>query len=274
MIIELEKQAVYVIADPHRHWGELRQNIENEDVMHDCILVIAGDNKLGFDKQEVTMNQCELLNQTLAKKNIIGFMIRGNHDNPSYYDGDKINMSNLQAIPDYTILSIGDENILCVGGAISVDRVVKQNEYMRKVNCLKSIYPYEEDLEIAKSKIIRTYWTDEKPVFNITALESINSQGTKISHVITHTSPNFAYITDDTMLNKWYKNDSSLRDDIHEERKVFTNLYAWLLSHEHPLKTWTYGHFHHHNQMNMGECVFTSLHRCNEIFDYKKIIEE
>lgn len=268
-----EKQAVYVIADPHGFWDVLKVKINTDENMRNCILIIAGDNGIGFARHETIMNQCELLNKTLANNNIICFMIRGNHDNPSYYDGNTINMSNLHAIPDYTIISVGDENILCVGGAISIDRVARKADYMRRINCLKEIYPFEDDFDVAKAKIIPTHYNDETPIFNIDVLENIHTNGIQISHVVTHTAPRFAFQTDDEILAEWYKNDPTLEEDKHNERKVFTNIYAWLLSHEHPLKTWTYGHFHKHNDMNMGECKFTALHRCDEIFDYFKIID-
>lgn len=268
VIYRFEQKPTFVIADPHGHWDVLRQRIEKCDEMHDCILFIAGDNKLGFDKHERVLNNCELLNKVLANKNIVCFMLRGNHDNPSYYDGNTISLSHLHAIPDYTIVQVGEENILCVGGAISIDRMTRKQEYMRKINCLKEIYTFEDDFEIAKNKVIPTHWSSENPVFDPQSLEEIHNNSIKISHVITHTSPNFAFKNDIDGLEPWFKEDPSLKDDNHNERMVFTNIYAWLLSHEHPLTTWTYGHFHEHEEMDIADCKFTALHRCDEIFDY------
>ena len=55
--------------------------------------------------------------------------VRGNHDNPAYFDGVQFNHKRFLAVPDYTILSACNHTILCVGGAVSIDRCLRMQEW-------------------------------------------------------------------------------------------------------------------------------------------------
>lgn len=52
--------------------------------------------------------------------------VRGNHDNPAYFDGAMFNAKRFIAVPDYSILQACNHTILCVGGAISIDRIYRK----------------------------------------------------------------------------------------------------------------------------------------------------
>lgn len=43
--------------------------------------------------------------------------VRGNHDNPAYFEGTTFSYKRFIAVPDYTILQACNHSILCVGGA-------------------------------------------------------------------------------------------------------------------------------------------------------------
>ncbi len=64
--------------------------------------------------------------------------VRGNHDNPAYFDGAMLNFKRFVAVPDYSILQACNHTILCVGGAISgaisIDRIYRINEWNRTTN--------------------------------------------------------------------------------------------------------------------------------------------
>jgi len=62
----------------------------------------------------------------LENKNIECFFIRGNHDNPSWFDDKTVTTKSLKAVSDYSILSAPNRNILCVGGGISLDRTLRK----------------------------------------------------------------------------------------------------------------------------------------------------
>ena len=58
--------------------------------------------------------------------------VRGNHDNPAYFDGATFYYKRFIAVPDYTILQACNHTILCVGGAISIDRIYRINEWNKR----------------------------------------------------------------------------------------------------------------------------------------------
>ena len=74
------------------------------------------------------------LNAVLRKINSVLYCIRGNHDDPSYFNDNIINKSNVKLIKDYSIISVGDKNILCIGGAVSIDRKYRISNYQRRLD--------------------------------------------------------------------------------------------------------------------------------------------
>ncbi len=58
--------------------------------------------------------------------------VRGNHDNPAYFEGTTFSYKRFIAVPDYTILQACNHSILCVGGAISIDRIYHINEWNKR----------------------------------------------------------------------------------------------------------------------------------------------
>lgn len=91
----------------------------------------------------------------------------------------RITYERWQTIPDYTILQACNHNILCVGGAISIDRQMRL-QWM-------DIRPERE-----------AYWIDEAPVYNPMALDSLSEQGVKIDTVVSHTAPSFLRVANQT----------------------------------------------------------------------------
>ena len=90
--------------------------------MENTLLIVAGDCGFGFHEigyyKEVVRRHRKRLNDS---NNWIVFL-RGNHDNPAYFDGKTINHKRFIAVPDYSIIQTDGLTILCVGGAISIDR--------------------------------------------------------------------------------------------------------------------------------------------------------
>ena len=72
--------------------------------------------------------------------------VRGNHDNPAYFDGATFNYKRFIAVPDYTILQACSHTILCVGGAISIDRIYRINEWNKRKYRVHSNESQENDI--------------------------------------------------------------------------------------------------------------------------------
>ena len=129
-----------------------------------------GDCGIGFYREPYYERVFNSINNKFIDREIQCFMIRGNHDDPYYFSLEKLWYSNIKAISDYTILSVGRHNILCVGGAISIDRKMRIDNYWKRIDHYS--ITMNVSLEEAKSKFLPTYWDDEMPYFDINTLYS------------------------------------------------------------------------------------------------------
>ena len=59
--------------------------------------------------------------------------VRGNHDDPSYFQEEKICYERFRCVPDYSVIQACGLDILCVGGGVSIDRLARQREAARYI---------------------------------------------------------------------------------------------------------------------------------------------
>lgn len=233
---EINPRNVWVCGDSHGQWGLLEFKIK-ESGLKDAIIIIAGDCGIGFERPQFYQNVYNRMKKTLTKSNVTVLFVRGNHDNPSFYDGEKINFTYFKAIPDYSIITVGQsdlmKNILCIGGGITIDRM-KRIELDRQRN-LHTQTPRE------------SYWSDEWPKYKPDIIDEINNDGFEINFVVTHTAPNFAPPVLKNNIEYWLANDINLASDIDKERLILTQIYNHLVKDKHPIEKWFYGHFHQHS---------------------------
>lgn len=225
-------------------------NFIRDNELTDCAIFVAGDFGVGFEIPWKDMKQLENFNKRLINSNSVVFAIRGNHDNPSYFDGS-ISMSNLHLIADYTVININGVNVLGVGGAISVDRTKRKN-YFSKPN--------------KNPKAKADYWHNEKFIYN----EEIVSKLRNIDIVVTHSSPHFCMPISNNGLKYWMEFDENINNDTMVERNKITQLYEGLIVNNE-LSEWYYGHFHLNAKTYDGDVTFTALN-INEIVESKKNI--
>lgn len=86
-------------------------------------------------------------------------MIRGNHDDPSRWKAPT-SWQAIHLVPDYTVLSVQDVAMLCIGGAISIDRKVRS---------------------------ARNYWPAEGFALDPDRLAALDLS--RVAVVVTHTAP-------------------------------------------------------------------------------------
>lgn len=111
---------VITTSDHHGEWHKLKDKIYHLE-LKDCIIISCGDLGVGFASRQQSYALFEALDVWFANRNILFLGIRGNHDDPQYFDGS-INLSNFKLIPDYTYSTIQGKRWGFVGGAISIDR--------------------------------------------------------------------------------------------------------------------------------------------------------
>ncbi len=214
-----------------------RLRIENS------VIIVAGDCGIGFEKEAHYLQVYNKLSKTLDTTNNILLLVRGNHDDPTYFSGGRIDFERMKTIPDYSIINIAHKTVLCIGGAISVDR-----KNRLETMCLN---------ELKGRTTQPLYWKNEAPVFINDVFEGFREMN--IDTVITHTCPSFCYPIDKSGIENWLSEDSELRIDLDEERKLIDKIYERLKVDNHPIKHWYYGHFHKSNNEFIDDIHFTLL---------------
>lgn len=224
-----DARGIVVAGDIHGDFEALVYKCCVQYQMTDTLIIVAGDCGFGFQRPGYYENLHMRLSGRLAKTNNWLVFVRGNHDNPAYFDGKQINLKRWKAVPDYSVLKACGHNILCVGGAVSVDRNWRRNENYIDYG-FGDLNPF-------------VYWPDEKPVYDQARMEVI-SEACTIDTVITHTAPSFCEKQSRADMQDCLVKDEDLLQDIKEERRTMDRLLSFLMGHHHPVDQWYYGHFH------------------------------
>lgn len=240
---------IVVCGDIHGEFETLVYKACVQYGMHDTLIIVAGDCGFGFEKPAYYDNIYRRISKRLESNNNWIAMIRGNHDDPEYFQQQEIIEERWRTVPDYSVIEACGKSILCVGGAISVDRLWRKKAMMR---------------DAGKSY----YWVDEAPYFDENVISEITASGIKIDAVVTHTAPSFCELLTKNGLATWLIQDSELSVDCHNERDTLDKLYNFLQQNGHPLKQWYYGHFHESWYGNISGVEFSML----GIMDFKSMI--
>lgn len=210
-----KREMIIAIGDIHGKINDLSSRMDTLEIDHPVNFVHLGDFGLGFDSPIREYKKLKDLDYILSKTGSNMFIIRGNHDNPAFWDKSRYyEMDNIQLVKDDTIIEIAGKVCYFAGGAISIDRV-------------------NRNLGV-------NYWKGEGYVRN-----DPNVIPTRIDHVFTHDvyhacSPfrMFSPIT-----SKWFEKDPLLLDDLQKSQDELKNLYEMLMGINQDF-SWYHGHYH------------------------------
>jgi len=219
------------LGDHHGDWRQLFYIID-KNKLENCYIISVGDSGIGFKPQKEQINDIHDLNNKFKKYGIIFMSIRGNHDDPSYYNGaDRIKLSNFETIEDYTVMEHNGKLIQFIGGATSIDRS------MRKEGV--------------------SYWSKEGLYFDGDKLQ-------KVDTLITHTAPIWCFPQRfNQMVYDWAKDDGYLLEELTLEREVMGEIFKVCQPSLH-----LYGHFHDSWNEEINGCEHKLLN-INELYEFK-----
>jgi len=234
---------IYFIGDVHNAIHNLLEEVIARDLQN-TDLIQVGDFGIGmpqvdWDLYEQTYSG---LSDELGKRNCELYVVRGNHDNPRYFDG-KFGYDHITFVKDYSVIPFSNVyNILFIGGGVSIDRTYR-------------------------SAINLGHWDNSIVDMDITKLDNIEP----IDIVVSHSNTTFAYPNSalpSSVVNYWRKFDKELWNDIVLERRYMTTVYEKLKVNEHPIKLWVYGHYHNSNTQIYEDTEFKLLN-INEWYKFK-----
>ena len=221
-----EARSLVVCGDIHGAFEEVVFKLCVQYSMTDTLFIVAGDCGFGFEEPGYYEQIFNKISRRLTKANNWVVMIRGNHDDPAYFQEQRIHHERLRCIPDYSIVTACGHTILCIGGAISIDRTYRLAVDSR---------PH--------SAQTASYWADEMPYYDDEALAEINAKY-KVDIVVTHISSSFCELLTNDGLLGWAKRDETLLEDCERERAILDHIFDSLFETGQPLTHWYYGHFH------------------------------
>lgn len=210
-----DTKPIYLLGDHHGDYDTLFKKLDYLDVTK-CYIVHVGDGGEGFKHPEKESAHNRGLNRKFVERDICYLSIRGNHSDPSYFNGS-VNLGNFKLLQDYTVLEHRNKSILCVGGAVSVDRRIR-----------------EEGI---------SWWRDERIVLQLDKV-------TQVDVIITHAAPVWNGPVSFDRIKHWIKDDEQLKIDCKEERQMVDQLIAASAAKKHYC-----GHMHMHSIAEHNGCV-------------------
>lgn len=214
------KDSVIVVGDIHGQFETLLYHLKRK-VFIDLTVIVAGDCGFGFEKRAYYKNVYNHIKKDLEKYDLEFIFVRGNHDDPDYFENELINFPRFRTVKDYTLLYNDKSKILCIGGGISVDR------FDRIIN--------------------KSYWIDEPFQFKPELMQ-------ECTHLITHSC--FPPMGISKWIVDYYaKLDKNLLVDLENERESFYTLKYYI---EGKNVKWFCGHFHidiQFNDVNYLSCI-------------------
>ncbi|MBS1507021.1 MAG: metallophosphoesterase [Bacteroidetes bacterium] len=231
--IKTEKKfMLYFIGDVHGELEHLADKLAFKNI-RDSQLVQVGDFGFGFfGSKEREDQSIKTLNKTLTASNNLLYVIRGNHDDPSYFEKWQ-KIGNIRIVPDYSVLELNGYSVLLIGGAISIDRT---------------------------SRVLgKSYWKEEEFVFDQDRLESVMKDLKKLDIVVTHNAPlEFWPFEFNNLVRAYARRDENLLTDLNDEREKHSKLLKRVTSRLTPTH-WYYGHFHTIEDNQYNEIKYFAL---------------
>jgi calcineurin-like phosphoesterase family protein len=200
----------------------------------DTLVICVGDCGFGFDSiKNIILMREKQWDNFLENRNLYVIFIRGNHDNPEWFNPTSFINKNLNTerfclIPDYTVIEWNDKKILCVGGGVSIDKN-------------KRIYG-------------KTMWHGEEMQIKGRLLPDEN-----IDILVTH-------VVDINMLTipiRRISIDEQIDLELKSESELARSLYFI-----YKPKIWCHGHYHQSGVSQFQETMIRSL-ACDELYEIK-----
>ena len=227
---------IMYLGDIHGNFNLIGQYIDRFGIK-DTHIIQVGDFGVGFKSLVKEKRELELYHAKLVKNNVIVYAIRGNHDFPRYFENDPFGFTNIKLIKDYTVLNLEGKNILCIGGAISVDRKMRYTKDQREGNFdIRTGY--------------ESWWPDETFTWEDDKLVNLRN----INIVVTHTAPDYCVPDNGNgfgpFVNGLIANDPDLKFDLLGERRDMTLAFQ-TIKMNNDIEFHYYGHFHRNDMIEM-----------------------
>lgn len=218
--------------------------VERYKIKHADILVL-GDFGAGFGGPNAMNVRYDEVKKRLEGNDLCIYSIRGNHDDPSFFDG-KHDYERLKFIPSHQIIELCGRKIYPIGGAVSndIDRKDPRTGRTRR----------EENERLKRfGSSRRVWWEDEAPE------ERRKGLPVSVDIIVSHDAPlGFDPVPmrpSDVSYDTW-------------EKILACRRYLDFIQYEVKAGWWFYGHYHHSYSGHIGDLNYRCL-AINELFEVR-----
>ena len=231
---------IIAIGDIHGEFKEMQSKMVEivESAGEPVNFVQVGDFGLGFERPKKDHDRLTTINHFLKEKDSNLWVIRGNHDNPAFWQwGCGYEFSNIHFVPDDEIRVIEGKTCYFAGGAVSVDRCKRTQGI--------------------------DYWADE--ICNERNLLGFKDHiDILFTHDVYHGVSSFGTSSD--TLKYWCERDENLMGDIIQSQIGMKYLYDSIYN-INPNFSWYHGHYHESHVTNNDGQIVHSL----SILEFKEV---
>lgn len=221
MKIHIENK-LYTCGDIHGNGDALSWKVQYHN-LKDCTLILLGD--VGIFRYR-DYKHYKFLDETCRQLNITIYALRGNHDNPGFFN-DRQNpiisrfwskFTNIKPLSDFDVLVYQNKHILILPGAISRDRCTRKSWRSTHIN----VYDYYRGGD---------WWAKE-------TIHPLIDVDVPIDAIMSHNGPRIDF-DGNRVPDTFKEQDPHVESDLKEEQ---TKLYEAL--DKYKPSTWWFGHYH------------------------------
>ena len=235
----MEKRTLYICGDIHGELNRLVWKATHELKISCADILVVGDFGAGFGRPNSMDVRYREVRASFDANDICLYTIRGNHDDPAFFDGSH-NFGRLQFLPDHRLIELCGKRIYPISGAVSTD-IDLIDPITRKSRRIKN----DTLIKFGSSK--RIWWADEVPT------QITENFPDSVDIIVSHEAPlSFAPAL---------QRESHIREitwqQVLETRRYLDDA---LKKVKPPL--WFYGHYHNHYEGFVNGTTYRGLDIC------------
>lgn len=220
---------LYVVGDVHGNYRELIFRATQKYKTEHADLLILGDFGIGFNKPEYMNQEYNRSKGKLEKHDITINVLRGNHDDPSYFkEPKKLDYPRLHFLEDGKVYDLCSRSVFIIGGANSTD------------------IEYTDSFGNHKHRIEGKDWWPGEDIERI----NIENLPSKVDVIASHAAP----ISFEPVVKKFEETSIEQYEKILEERKYLQTVLKEVVA-----DYWYYGHYHNHFSGSYGNLLYRCL---------------
>lgn len=204
------------------------------------IIIVCGGVCLGTKgDQEHTNEVLSKINSLFELNGSYLVFVRSSQDDASLFNENRIEMSHIRTVEDYSVLKTKYYSVLCLGGSVSFDKnwKIKMGEFLKR----------------------KMYWENEGFNYNEALIDEVIKEH-KIGLVVSDTCPTFTFPGMNSTLSRVINDPKGeVLASINSERKAMDNIYNKMISSDNRPYMWVYTKFDVYERNFINDIAFQSM---------------